>query len=195
MRGLAAAGSTGLLALFLAACASGGAPDTLNRPAGPSPPPDYGPTLDFGAPSFRLLAPEEIQIRRDTLVGDATDHYRRLLAVYEEMELPVTTVNVDALLVGAVRKRVGSRIAGSRISSFLNCGRNNTGRVADQFQVYLTAVSQVEDLEDGGVGLYTHVRGYAIQGGYVGSEVRCVSTGRLEREITRTVQLEALQGS
>lgn len=195
MRGLAGAGACGLLALLLAACASGGSPDTVSRTAGPAPPLDYGPALDYGAPSFRLLEPEEIDVRRDTLIGDAADLYRHLLAAYEELGIPLTTVNVDALLAGVVGERVGNRLAGGRLSRFLDCGRTNTGRIADQYQVYVTAVTQLMDLEDGSVGVYSHVRGTAVQGGYVGSEIRCVSTGRLEREIAAAIQLRSLRGS
>lgn len=147
---------------------------------------------DFTSPSINLETWEDVYVRHDTIAGaeDPDELYRQVLAVYGELDIPMTTVNAEARLVGAVEERIRREFAGSRVSRWLRCGSNMAGEFADRYEVYVTLVSQVEPAGEG-LRLLTYLRGMATQGQVSGHAVRCTSEGRLEREIFQRVQLKA----
>lgn len=176
-----------LAALLAPACGSGGA----MAPVGARQL-DANIQGDFTSPSITLQTWEDIYVRHDTIAGaeDPDELYRQVLAVYGEMDLPITTVNEEASLVGAVRKRIRRELAGSRVSRWLRCGTSMAGEIADRYEVYVTLVTQVESTEQHSA-ILTHLRGTATQGQVSGHRIRCTSEGRLEREIFQRVQLKA----
>lgn len=151
---------------------------------------------DFTSPSISLQLWEDVYVRHDTIAGvdDPDELYRQVLAVYRELDVPTTTVNVEARLVGAVEKRIRREFAGSRASRWLRCGSSMAGEFADRYEVYVTLVTQVQPAGER-PRLLTHLRGVATQGQVSGHPVRCTSEGRLEREIFQRVQLKAAAAS
>ncbi len=151
---------------------------------------------DFTSPSISLQLWEDVYVRHDTIAGveDPDELYRQVLAVYRELDVPMTTVNVEARLVGAVEERIRREFAGSRVSRWLRCGSSMAGEFADRYEVYVTLVTQVEPTGER-PRLLTHLRGVATQGQVSGHPVRCTSEGRLEREIFQRVQLKAAAAS
>jgi hypothetical protein len=178
--------------VLLPACSSGGGGMT---PVG-SRQIDTNIQGDFTSPSISLELWEDVYVRHDTIAGadDPEELYRQVLAVYREMDVPMTTVNVEARLVGAVEKRVRREFAGSRVSRWLRCGSSMAGEFADRYEVYVTLLTQVEPAGER-PRLLTYLRGVATQGQVSGHPVRCTSEGRLEREIFQRVQLKAAAAS
>lgn len=165
--------------LGLAACASSGS----DMPRGG--PTDVNTQLqtDYGARSISLRTVEDVYVSNDTLAEPRGNLYRQLAATYDEMGIPITKVNPEAKLIGAVETRLRRDLGGSPISRYLRCGTSITGSIADQYEVYLTVVTQVEPLETGEAGVFTHLTAIAKQGGRSGNNIRCATRGVLEREI------------
>lgn len=168
-----------LVGLGAAACASSGG----DMPAGGNTSVNTQLQTDYGARSISLRTVEEVSVRTDTLRRASGELFRQLAATYDELGVPITTVNTEARLLGATEARLRRDLGGAPLSRYLRCGSTVTGSIADQYEVYLTAITQLEELETGGTGVYTHVRGFAVQGGRAGNDIRCATRGRLEREI------------
>lgn len=179
-----------LVLALLPACASSG-----------SDLPSSGPTevntqlqTDYGARSISLRTVEDIYVREDTLARGGEELLRHLAATYDEMGIPINTVNPEARLLGAEEVRLRGDLGGRPLSRYLRCGTSITGANADQYEVYLTVVTQVESLDDGRTAVYTHAKGFAVQGGRAGNDIRCATRGRLEREIFEHLERKVESG-
>ena len=174
--------------LGLAACASSGGDMPRSGTA------DVNTQLqtDYGVRSISLRTTEDVYVSEDTLPRTTGNVYRQLAATYDEMGIPITKVNAEARLIGAVETRLRGDLAGNPISKYLRCGTSITGSIADQYQVYLTVVTQLESLETGEDGVYTHLSAIAQQGGRSGNNIRCATRGVLERDIFEHLQRKIL---
>lgn len=172
-------------ALAAAACSSGGS----LTPAGTTGVSSSIQT-DVGGQAVSFSRWEDLYVRKDTLEGDPDDLYRQAVQVYADMEIPITTVDAEERVVGAVEKRIRRELAGQRISRYLRCGSNLSGEIADRYDVWITVASRVEPVE-GGAAVLTHVQAVASQGQVSGHRVRGTTEGRLEREIFHRLQLRA----
>lgn len=151
--------------------------------------------LDYGARSFSMRGHEDVFVHEDTLRQGAGDLLRQLAATYDEMGIPINTVNPEARLIGAVEARLRSDLGGEPLSKYLRCGSTITGSIADQYEVYLTVITQLEPMDVGGAAVLTHLRGWAVQGGRSGNNIRCATRGRLEREIFEHLQRKVQSAS
>lgn len=170
--------------LGLAACASSGGDVPASGTA------DVYNQLqtDYGVRSISLRTVEDVYVRGDTLAYEGDDLFRHLAATYDEMGIPLNQVNAEARLLGAVEARLRGDLGGRPISRYFRCGTSITGSIADQYEVYLTVVSQLESVEGGGTGVFTHARAFAVQGGRSGNNIRCATRARLEREIAEHLE-------
>lgn len=113
-----------------------------------------------------------------------------LPAVFEELKVPVGTVDPNARVIGN-RKLVinNGRLAGGRASSYLSCGTNALGGpIADSYQVNLSLLTQLVPISGGATQVQTSVDGSATQRGVSSAPVRCGSTGRFEQQIAAAIQ-------
>lgn len=138
---------------------------------------------DYGVRSISLRTVEDVHVRGDTLAYEGDDLFRHLAATYDEMGIPLNQVNAEARLLGAVEARMKGDLGGRPLSRYFRCGTSITGDIADQYEVYVTVITQLESVEEAGTGVYTHARAFAVQGGRSGNEIRCATRARLEREI------------
>lgn len=175
----------------VAACASSGGAMAPDRPAVTN----IGfQASDTDPARIHLWTVEDIDVRSDTLVAAEGDVYRYVVAAYNELGIPLNEVRPDNRLIGAESARVRGALKGTRLSTYLRCGTNITGDVADQYDVYITALSQVQPLQQG-AAVHTYVQGFAVQGATSTNRIRCASSGRLEREILEHLQRRAASES
>lgn len=170
--------------LGLGACASSGG----DMPRGGTTDVNTQLQTDYGSRSVSLRTSEDIYVSNDTLQKASGNLYRQLAATYDEMGIPITKVNPEARLIGAVETRLRGDLGGRPISKYLRCGTSITGSIADQYEVYLTIATQLESLETGEEGVYTHLSAIAQQGGRAGNNIRCATRGVLETEIFEHLQ-------
>lgn len=183
--------SSGLVLLLLA-CASS-SPNTVDRRSTTD---VRTVTVDWWGGHVNLGATREISITSDTVDFDPQRLWTSLPAVYDSLGIRINVVNSEARLIGAVQTRLRGKLGTERPSRYLRCGTNITGSVADQYDIYLTAVTQVSTIpnrSDASV-LSTHVRALAQRGGIGNPGVECASRGRLEREIRNRLLLKLTRG-
>ena len=140
--------------------------------------------MQRGGPNMNLRTTANVDVVHDTLTGSADGLFSLLPEVYNDLGMPISSVNAEANALGALEVRARGDFAGERISRWLDCGTSITGNKAEQREIYVTALSQVEALEEteGVSGVSVHVKGYAVQA-QAGNRTGCRSTGRLERAI------------
>ena len=161
-----------------------------------------GPSNPSPAPSPRneeirvpgTAQPLTVQHDVDVSEGDVPAPFVRvwsaLLATYDDLGIPVGAVDASRGSMGSSRFRV-RRIGEQRPSHWFNCGSNIAGNVADHYEVYAVISSTVAPLADSLTRVVTTVDAAARPSGVSGNDVHCASTGRLESEILKRVDVRS----
>lgn len=170
-----------VLVLLTASCASGNPemPEPGERST------NLNLQMKRGEGELSLRTTADVSVAHDTVSGQADDLFSLLPTVYDDLEVPINSVNSAARTLGALELRVRGDFAGERASRWIDCGTSITGSIAEQRELYLTLLTQIEPLEEarGRSGVSTHLKGFAVQSGRAGNRTNCSSTGRLERRI------------
>lgn len=140
--------------------------------------------------AFDLRYIEDITPREDTVPVDAGLAWGVLPQVYQELNIPLTSINQEARLLGTTRTAVRGELGDQRASRYFNCGRTMTGDVAEQYQLVVTALTQVQEVEgsEEKARVVTLVDAFANPRGAASGSVRCGSTHRLEGQITDRIR-------
>ncbi len=137
-----------------------------------------------------------LEITREKQVTSAltdvpmADAWSRLLAIYPGLGIPDADLAVDPAhhTVGITDRRTG-RLAGRRMSQYLDCGYSLGTPKADQGQVYVTLQTTLLPAE-GGTTVRTRLQAMAKTSGVSTEPIACSSKGEIERHI-----LEQLTGA
>lgn len=122
-------------------------------------------------------------------IDASTDEVWKALAlVYDELKLPVTTLNTDLHRLGVENTRIRRQLGGTRLSKYLSCGERLGQLNADTDDIVLTLLTQVEPAGPGGSTLHTLVDASAKQTGSGGARIHCATTGALELHIVELVR-------
>lgn len=166
------------LVLLLASCASSG-PDSVSEGAVQ----ERRIDIDAQGESLILRTTEELSVHVDTVDVAVDRLWAAMPVVYDSLGIGLTTINAAARVMGAQNVRVRGDLGGTRISQLFRCGVRVTGQIADQYDVHVTSLTQVEEAVDGRTVVSTHARAYALPGGYTSNAIRCSSRGELESRI------------
>jgi hypothetical protein len=122
------------------------------------------------------------------LGASAQDVWEAAMATYEELGMEVT-YSRPGEYVGNRQFRVRRRLAGDRLSKYLRCGFDATGRpMADSYSVTFNVVSEISSTTDLQSIMGTTVSATALKpGGTSTDPVVCASKGLLEEKIARLV--------
>lgn len=122
------------------------------------------------------------------LGASADDVWAAASSAYEELGIEVT-YSQPGKHVGNRQFRVRRRLAGDRLSKYLRCGVDATGRpMADSYVVTFNVVSDVTGVTDLQSRLGTTVSATALKpGGTSTDPVVCTSKGLLEERIAELV--------
>ncbi len=143
--------------------------------------------FDSGDGCFALsLAAYEPARVPDTLAAPAAKVWNALNQVYGELGVPVTVVDTETRVVGAIRATQRRPVGGERLSRILECGSGPYGPNAEHYTVQLTVLSAVQSVGDK-TTIDTRVGGSASPNG-LNSSVNCGSTGALEEKILGAVK-------
>jgi hypothetical protein len=173
--------------LALAACASagtpaaGGAPETVVIAL----PPDA-----VGTGSRPVLLPLHRDERgsRATRAAPLDQVWAVLPAVYDQLGIAVATLDARTHRIGNTALVAHRRLAGQRVSAFLECGTTAFGApLADTYRIEASVLSTQRPAPAGAM-LETRLEARAVNPGVSGAPVRCASTGRLEELIARAVE-------
>ena len=111
-----------------------------------------------------------------------------LPAVFEMLQIEVTTVDAGARLMGNRGFRA-RRIEGNRLSAYVDCGRDFTGPYADHYAVTLSVLVQLKETWDFKTSVTTVVDGSARPRDVSGARLPCQSKATLERSVTELIDL------
>lgn len=118
-----------------------------------------------------------------------------LPAVYEELGIAGGAVSGQARTFGSGTLRAQGRLAGSRASLYLDCGRNPIGApVADNTPLEVAVSTTLESQGSGSTRVRTHLRAMAVPSAG-GNTLPCSSTGKLETRIQERIGARLASGS
>jgi len=114
----------------------------------------------------------------------------RVLAAVDEtyatLEIPITIRNSATSTLGNGGLQV-NRIEGKRMATYVDCGQDRNGRLANTHNMTLSIVTTLDSVEDDGVEVSTLVTAFGKPRATSGNTIPCNSTGELERRIAELV--------
>ncbi|UCC26175.1 MAG: hypothetical protein JSU98_03535 [Gemmatimonadales bacterium] len=167
------------LCLLLASCASSGQDGTGASDVAP----DTRRRLNVGQTTIEMYNQAGIESRN--LPAAVRDVWPVLEGVYAELEIPVTLIDPATWEFGnpAFQPR---RVAGERLNSFIDCGSNFSGPLANLYEVDMSVVTKLVPVSDS-TQVVTVVDAFARPRTTSGNQVHCQSREVLERRIIRLV--------
>jgi hypothetical protein len=159
----------GLVALTASACTTSGAPQSR--------PQQMVENRDIR---------NEAQNVRGQLEGSPQEVWQALVAVYEELELEVTTSDPNNWVLAARQNRM-SRLGGERNSNWVDCGQDLTGAVADKSYITFDVVSQLTPASATATEVRVQLQARGRRRDNASGELICSSQGALELEIQERV--------
>lgn len=112
--------------------------------------------------------------------------WRVLGGVYSEMGIPVTSTNPQTMQLGnpAYKAR---RIGGKRMNSFIDCGSDLSGPLANQLEITLTVSTRLTAKEEGATEVLTVIDAWGEPRAVSGNPMHCQSRGVLELDIAKAI--------
>lgn len=130
----------------------------------------------------------------DTIAASVLATMRAVVEAYEALEVPVTRV-VDSQRRLETMNVPVNRIAGERMSRFLDCGQGVTGQRADNHNVTIYLMTSVLTAPGGQSRVLIEFDGSARPRTTSGNDVYCSSRGTLEDRLFEEVARRARAGS
>ena len=112
--------------------------------------------------------------------------WRVLGGVYSEMDIPVSASNPQTMQLGNGGYKA-RRIGGKRLNSFIDCGSDLAGPLANQLEVTLTISTKLTPKEEGATEVLTTLDAWGEPRAVSGNPMHCQSRGVLELDIARAV--------
>jgi hypothetical protein len=164
----------------LAGCASGGAPERrASSTASPAAPP-----FSQQGNAYYIDLPPEPAVNSTRVAGTPERLFPRLAAVYEELGIPLATVQPRTYVLGNPQFRTRQRVGEMRMSSIVDCGKSIIGVSADTRPVTLSVHTQLKADGADNVVVETTLYGTAqVSEGVDSPPLNCSSRGALERHI------------
>lgn len=121
--------------------------------------------------------------------------WKALPAVYGELELPVNLYVDKDHQIGSKAARVRGHIGRTRIAQYVSCGTDLTGEdKANTYEVTLDVMSAVGPLDGNQTNVLTRVTASGRPMSTSGDNVRCTSTGAIEKRIATALALRVAAG-
>jgi len=162
------------------------------------------PESEIAMPSERIVAVDNQGVLRTTVApnakvpipGDPARAFEALRAVYEEIGIPISTMDAAAGRIGNADFWKTRTLGNEAMSTYLHCGESFMGPAADNYRIYISLVSVVRSDGKGASELETAFAATARNmEGTAGTRVACGTTGRLEDRIRKSVLLKLGAGS
>ena len=106
--------------------------------------------------------------------------------VYEQIGIPVTSVDSPNMMVGNLGFEA-RRIDGTRMNTFLDCGTNFNGPLANHYEVTLAVTTKLTKVDENHTEVSTVVDGSAKPRTTAGHPIQCTTRQKLEALIVKKV--------
>ena len=150
---------------------------------------ETGGAIDLKSGWFGSVFSTEPAHTPDTLATTDAHVFAVLPKVFEAIGVPLSVVDTNSKVMGALRVPVRRPIGGQRLSLLLECGTGSYGPNAERYTVQLTLLAAVRAVDAGHTEVQTRVEGNASPNG-LSTVVKCLSTGRLEERFTEQLKKE-----
>lgn len=106
-----------------------------------------------------------------------------LVAAYKAVGIPITDVDSRAYFIGNRDLRLRGRLGDTRLSRYLDCGHTQGNQSANTYEVHMDVQTRLAPENADTTAIRTTIEATARPSTFAGHDVRCSSTGRLERRI------------
>jgi hypothetical protein len=106
---------------------------------------------------------------------------------YGRLEIPLTIRTAGAAARLGNAAYTTNRIEGQRMATYVDCGQDRNGRLANTHEITLMVVTALKSVADGGVEVSTILSAVGEPRAYSGNAIPCNSTGALEDRIAELV--------
>jgi hypothetical protein len=139
--------------------------------------------------SFQVDLPPEGGVHATQIRGTPQEIFPHLILVYEELGIPVETIESAAYLLGNAAFRARRQIAQIPMGRIVDCGFSVTGARANTDMITFDLKTQIRATGPNNVVVETIFTAIARStGGSSGAPMNCTSQGALERRIASGVQ-------
>ena len=121
-----------------------------------------------------------------TVLAPSADVWGVLASVFEQLEIPVTRSDHRIPEMGNLGYRA-RRVEGKRMSSYLDCGTNLGGQLANQYDITLSVITRLSDGPTGTTIVVTTVDAYGEPRATSGNQVHCQTRDALEDRISELI--------
>lgn len=151
------------------------------------------PVLRIGSldgSGISLERPAEFaSISEDTVTAAADSLWVELPKVYDKLGIDDVGQDPSKWLFGNNGFTVRRHLGGERLSHFLRCGSTMTGDVADQYDIHMSVLTQIQPVSSDASVVRSRVQATAIPRSHSGNAVECSTTGKLEERIAKALAL------
>lgn len=106
-----------------------------------------------------------------------------VVQAYSAVGIPLAEIDARTHVVGNPDLRVRGRLGEARLSRYLECGRTQGRASANTYEVHLSVRTRLVSKAPDVTLVHTQLDATARASTFSGHDVRCSSTGRLERRI------------
>ncbi len=106
--------------------------------------------------------------------------------VYAQMEIPVEQADPRAMQIGT-QGYSARRIERDRMNTFVDCGADLAGPLANQYEITLAVVTRLTAKDPENTEIVTMVDGYGRPRAVSGNVIHCQSRGELEKRIAQRI--------
>lgn len=181
----------GLVAAAAAGCASGGG-GGANEDTTPLPEQRRNVMRIAGYQPVELYNEAGVGVR--TLEVAAETVWSVVGGVYAQMEIPVEESDPRVMQLGNPGY-AARRIEGDRMNTFVDCGSNLAGPMANQYDITLAVVTKLTSKGPESTEILTMVDAYGRPRAVSGNPIHCQSRGVLEQRVAQRIAEALGKGS
>lgn len=142
-------------------------------------------TIDAPSGQVDVTLTHETSIEKQTVARSLDDVWGALPAAYSHLGLPINAIDTKTHLIGTGPVMVRRSLAGTSLSTYLECGSDVTGQSkANFYSVQLDVRTQLEAAPDSGTIVRTMVEASGRDASSSNNPVRCSTKGHLEHRLT-----------
>lgn len=173
----------GALTTAVAGCASGGGGGS-NEDTAPLPPERRNVLRVAGYQAVEMYNEAGVGVR--TLDVAAATVWSVVGGVYAQMEIPVEESDPRLMQLGTLGY-AARRIEGDRMNTFVDCGANLAGPMANQYDITLSVVTRLTSKGPESTEILTMVDAYGRPRAVSGNPIHCQSRGVLEQRVAQRI--------
>ena len=120
------------------------------------------------------------------VLAPSQDVWRILADVVERLEIPVTRRDPRSMEMGNLGYQT-RRVEGKRMASYIDCGSNLSGRLANSYDITLSVMTRLTNGAEGTTIVTTTVDAYGKPRATSGNQVHCQSREVLEQRVPELI--------